>query len=1167
MTVLLAFMATMTVAQDFSNKGREFWLGYGNHQEMYNSNKQGMTVYITSDLNTTATVSIAGINFTSTVNITAFQITSVDIPNTAILNKEGKSNLGIHVTSDKPVVVYAHIYYASVSGATLCLPLATLGREYYSVNYTQLAQPGVATTSYSFFFITATEDNTTIEITPAATTTGGKQAGVPFTEVLNKGEVYQVLSNTDLTGSTIKSVNTGAGCKRIAVFCGSGRLGIGCGVTNAAVTSSDNLFQQMYPASTWGKKYITVPSKNRPLNYYRIMSTNPAAANVRLNGLPIGAASFINNFYYEFSGNTTNLIESDAPVLVAQYFTTQSCGETTGYGDPEMIYLNPVEQTISDVTLTSMRLITNSTQNLHFINIVVKNTPDALGSMKLDGVAIGSSFTPLPQDPNYAYTQATVAIGTHRIVCDSGFNAIAYGFAGTESYGYSAGTNLKDLYQYVSIDNQYATVNFPAGCKNSPLKFSMTFPYQPTEVKWAFGTALNAFGITDTTITAPVFDSTWVVNGRTLYRYKINKVYTVSAVGTYPIKIIATNPTTDGCSGEQEVNYDLQIFDKPKVAFTYSNNGCITDPVLFSETTDGNGRPVIKYIWDFADGQLADSSKPIHTYTTGGVYKVNFAVITDIGCLSDTVAKTLNIFPPPNAAFSMAAAACLNKAVTFIDQSTTIPGATIVKWYWNFGDNTQPLVTTDNKPVQHVYTATGVYNVTLQAELSSGCKSTVKSMPVAVNALPVANFIAPDICMSDPIAQFYDSSYISDNSGGAFTYLWEFGNGVSSTQQNGKGSYNAAGIYNVKLTVTSKDGCIKDTTKSFTVNGAVPVAAFSVNNSGLLCSNQPLTIKDASSVDFGNIIRTEIYWDYSGDPLIKTVDSFPKKGQTYTHLYPAFSTPASKTYQVRYIVYSGISCVSQSVTTVTLQAIPQLQFDVLTPVCEEITPFTISAAKDISIFNAAGVYSGKGIAANGLFNPAKAGPGTDSITYTVTAGNGCSASLTKAIMVYPTPVITAGADKYLLEGGFIDMDAKASGNNLSYLWTPPDFLNNTGILTPRVTTPRDITYALMVTSADGCRATDEVLVKVLKKIKVPNAFSPNGDGINDVWAIQYLDSYPGCTVDVFNRYGQQVFHSSGYATPWDGRVNGQPLPVGTYYWIINPKNGRTQENGSITIIR
>ena len=113
----------------------------------------------------------------------------------------------------------------------------------------------------------------------------------------------------------------------------------------------------------------------------------------------------------------------------------------------------------------------------------------------------------------------------------------------------------------------------------------------------------------------------------------------------------------------------------------------------------------------------------------------------------------------------------------------------------------------------------------------------------------------------------------------------------------------------------------------------------------------------------------------------------------------------------------------------------------------------------------------------------------------------------------------------------------------------------------------DIIYKITVTSSDGCIASDAMKVTILKELKVPNAFSPNGDGINDTWNIQFLESYPGATIEVFNRYGQQVFQSVGYSKPWDGRYNGNVLPFGTYYWLINPKNGRAAINGSVTIIR
>jgi gliding motility-associated-like protein len=1155
---LLSTVSTFLLSQDVSNKGKDFWLGYGNHQQMYSDNGQGMAVYITSDANTNALVEIPGISFSQSVTVSAFQITTVTIPNTAVLDKEGKLNKGIHVKADKPVVLYAHIYYASVSGATLCLPVNTLGREYYAVNFKQVAQSNVSGNSYSYFFVTATEDNTTIEITPSVATLGGRPANAVFTEILNRGEVYQVLAKTDLTGSTIRSINNGTGCKRIAVFCGSGRIGIGCPNGDAGVSSSDNLFQQMYPTSTWGKKYITVPSANRPLNYYRIISPNPAAAKIRLNGALVGAASFTNGFYYDFQGTGTNLIESDQPILVAQYFTTQQCAEATGNGDPEMIYLNPVEQTINDVTLTSMRLI-NTGSNIHHINIVVKNMAAALNSIKLDGLNIGSGFISLPQDPSFAYRQMTVIPGTHRIVCDSGFNAIAYGFANTESYGYSAGTNLKDLYQYISVDNQYAVVNFPAGCKNSPLKFSMTFPYQPTQIKWLFNGLLP-----DTTITNPVFDSTWIINGRTLYRFKLKKLFTVSGSGTYPIKVIAINPTADGCTGEQEIDYDLQIFDPPVAGFSITNSGCITSPVVFHDGTNSAPRQIIGWYWNFGDGQTAAIKNPSHTYTRGGSFPVKFSVVTDVGCLSDTMSQQVSISAIPVAGFIIQGNTCENKPVVLVDQSTITPGSNIATWNWNFGDGST-LIATSNTAVQHNFPTAGSYNVSLLVEAEKGCKSNLQTSAVKISYLPKVAFSTPDICLNDPIAQFFDSSSIADNSEPQFIYSWNFGDGISSAQKNGRHKYAAVGIYNVKLTVTSKDGCVKDSTRPFTVNGAVPIANFTVNAVTELCSNREVSITDAATVDFGEIIKVEAYWDYLNDPTIKTMDANPASGKIYSHQYPESGTASDK--QIRYIVYSGITCLHQSVKTILLKASPQIQFNSMQPVCEEIAPFTITAAREMNGLAGIGSYSGPGIDETGVFNPQVALPGLHNIKYHFDAINGCAADKTATILVHPTPLVDAGPDRVLLEGGYIVLDTRISGNKLSYLWTPGSFLDNDKIARPRVTTPEDISYSILVTSADGCKSSDDVLVKVLKQIKIPNAFSPNGDGVNDNWQIQYLDSYPGCTVNVYNRYGQLVYRSTGYAKAWDGRINGQPLPFGNYYWIINPGNGRSQMNGSVTIIR
>lgn len=1149
--------ALATKAQDFSNKGKDFWIGYGNHVRMYTTDpkqEEVMALYLTSDVNTTGTVSITG-QFNQTFTVTANQITEITIPKTARLTAEGISNSGIHVTAAKPIVVYAHIYASNVSGATVCLPTNTLGKEYYSINYTQKSNEEPA---YSYFFVIATEDNTTVEIVPTQTTMGGWAAGSVHTVTLNTGQVYQVLSKSDLTGSTIKSIASGTGnCKRIAVYSGSGKVFIST-AENVGCNSADNLFQQVYPTNTWGKKYITVPSSGRPLNLYRVIKSD-ASANVYVNGALVPPGNFTNGLYYEFSNQTTNIIESDKPVMVAQYFPTQSCPSGAA-NDPEMIFINPVEQTISQVTL-------NSTGHYlikeHYINIVVKNAGTALSSMKLDGSAIKNYFSPLSQNTNYSYAQISVGAGTHTLVCDSGFNAIAYGLGDHESYGYSAGTNLVDLYQYILIRNPYANVNFPATCKDAPFTFYNVFPYQPLSMKYQFDGLFK-----DTTINSPVYDSTWNVGTKTLYRYKLDKNYTVSTPGTYSISLIVNNPTvTNGCSGEQEIDYDLVVFDRPKADFTYSFTGCLKDQITFTETPDPNNtRKIIATHWDLGNGILTDTTGPKHTYKAIGDSVVKYSYITDVGCLSDTAVKTISINPLPVAAFAESLPACETKALAFTDQSTIVKGK-IAKWHWSFGDNT------DSSFVQsptHVYAKAGPYTATLLVESDSGCRSGVQMLPVEVNLQPLANFGTPKSCITDAYSLFTDSSSIADKS--PLIYKWDLNYGTTPvgtypTNANPQWRYTSVGNYQAKLTVTSNKGCVADTIKSFTINGAMKEAKFSVNNTNF-CSNTALNITNTSEVYFGDITKLEIWWDYLNNPSDKTTDNNPYNGKRYTHAYSNFNTPdGTKSFAVHYKAYSGETCSDEFDTTIIFKQSPELAFDSLSPVCQESQPFVLTAGRDINGFSGTESYAGTGVSSKNIFDPLKAGPGKFAITYTFVASNSCKADTTRFITVNPTPVLKIPSNTTSLEGGSTVLDAVASGNNLSYDWQPNSAMNNNHLLTPTISPANDITYTLYATSSDGCKANAQVSVKVLKYIKVPNAFSPNGDGIYDTWKIEYLNDYTNAEVEVFNRYGQPVFRSTGYGKPWDGTFNGSLLPVGTYYWIIKPHNGRQPMNGSVTIIR
>jgi hypothetical protein len=303
--------------------------------------------------------------------------------------------------------------------------------------------------SHAFAFVVATEDNTAIEITPAANTLTHTAAAGTFTVLLQKGQIYNLMgtvdagngnfmTGVDLTGTRIRSISTGInGCKKIAVYCGTGKINISCG----GGFNADNFIQQCFPSSAWGVRYLTAPTNFMPNNYFRVMVKDPATV-VKVNGAVIN--NLINGRYYEFGSNGPNMIEADKPVVVAQYITSgNTCGNTVlgTNGDPEMIYLSPLEQTISNITLNST---SHSAITRHYINVILLKSK--VPSFRLDGAAVAANaFIDHPTAAGYAYAIFTVQSGSHHLTADTGFSAIAYGYGPQESYGYNAGANVERL--------------------------------------------------------------------------------------------------------------------------------------------------------------------------------------------------------------------------------------------------------------------------------------------------------------------------------------------------------------------------------------------------------------------------------------------------------------------------------------------------------------------------------------------------------------------------------------------------------------------------------------------------------------------------------------------------------------------------------------------------
>lgn len=196
-------------------------------------------------------------------------------------------------------------------------------------------------------------------------------------------------------------------------------------------------------------------------------------------------------------------------------------------------------------------------------------------------------------------------------------------------------------------------------------------------------------------------------------------------------------------------------------------------------------------------------------------------------------------------------------------------------------------------------------------------------------------------------------------------------------------------------------------------------------------------------------------------------------------------------------------------------------------------------------------------------------PGSYQVSLTVENSAGCiSTPASGQWKVYPLPRIEAGADIYALENSRVTLNATASNAaSQTFSWMPAALLNRPDILNPVYQVVHDQLFVITARGAGNCTATDTVQVKMLLPVEAPNSFSPNGDGIHDQWLIPHLAEYTGATVTVINRYGQRVFQSNGYTTPWDGTVEGKPVMAGTYYYIIRLPGRQESISGTLTILR
>lgn len=194
----------------------------------------------------------------------------------------------------------------------------------------------------------------------------------------------------------------------------------------------------------------------------------------------------------------------------------------------------------------------------------------------------------------------------------------------------------------------------------------------------------------------------------------------------------------------------------------------------------------------------------------------------------------------------------------------------------------------------------------------------------------------------------------------------------------------------------------------------------------------------------------------------------------------------------------------------------------------------------------------------------------DVITCEVTSSETCVSALTalsNEITILVSKPIEVIMEEELITTASkpIQINPSVIGDVVSYFWSPSDRVSDPKIRNPILNPLKTTNYTLQTISTNGCISFSKLMVKVRAETW-PNAFSPNGDGVNDYWNID-ISGYPGATVSIYNRYGMLVFHSKDPNISWDGHFNHRPLPKGTYFYrLLSEGNDLKPVSGSITIL-
>jgi gliding motility-associated-like protein len=674
-----------------------------------------------------------------------------------------------------------------------------------------------------------------------------------------------------------------------------------------------------------------------------------------------------------------------------------------------------------------------------------------------------------------------------------------------------------------------------------------------------------------------------------------------SAPGVYTVKLFITD--LYGCTDSLVRNQYVKI-DVPRALFTMSDSVGTCPPLFVAFTNQSTYASSL--MWNFGDGATSTDANPSHFYTTPGNFTATLTIVSPGGCV-DVMQKVIRLNGPTGQFTYGPTSGCKPLTIQF-----TATSANTVNYVWDY--NNGETFSTSSSTASYTYTVPGVYLPRLILQDAAGC-----SIPILGNdSVKVygvqLNIAASSTLLCDSGLVAFTSQYTGNDV--VSSYLWNFGNGATATTANPSYYYTSSGNYNIRCEVITQQGC-RDT--SYLNLPMQIVQSPLIDIAGDTANCVPATAQFSGQVLRADTAALTWKWNFGNGQTGNTINPAPVTytnagvyvvtsiaanssgcADTSTRNYTVWALPvidagadrqicrgtpvqltATGASQYTWSPAAGLSCSNCATPLAAPDSTALYWLDGTDQNgCKNRDSVKVAVVQRFNMNQSPAQEFCKGKLVTLFAN------GAD--RYTWSPGTGLSATTGAQVVarpnvtttymvvghdrfncftdtgyipltVYPIPTVNAGPDQTIVGGSTAQLLATASPDVTTYKWSPATTLSCYNCPNPGATPNQTTKYNVEVSNLKGCSSSDEVTVFVLcdkGNLFIPNTFSPNGDGVNDLLYPRGKGIYTIKSFKIFNRWGELVFEAANFSAndpskAWNGTFNGKKLNPDVYVYLID----------------